>query len=186
MACSCAKTPCCCAPLELSGAAYAGTLAAQLGPVVDCVRGFNTQFGLRPYQVQLVWTQWSGGARGAGVEDVIRCLPLTPTPLVMDMSQVRQSLRPVGSFEDGTVRVTEISTKHNEDTLVGKWDGQDIPDDQSFYWEIRYPRTRDEALRRRFFPSSVPMLFADKFMWVIDLKKVSEDRERNGDPYASV
>lgn len=170
----------------MSGAAYAGTLAAHLGPVVDCVRNFNTQFGLRPYRVQLIWTQWSGGERGAGVEDVLRCYPVTPTPLVMDMSQVRQSLRPVGSFEDGTVRVTEISTKFNEDMLVGKWDGQDVPADQSFYWEIWYPRTREESLRRRFMPTNVPMLFADKFQWIIDLRKVSEDRERNGEPYAPV
>lgn len=186
MSCSCNKSPCCCATAELSGAAYAGTLAAHLSGVVDCARGFNAQFGLRPYLVQLVWSQWSGERRGEGVEDVIRCLPITPTPKVEDLTQVRMALRPMGQLEDGNVRVSEISTKFNEDMLMGVYCGQELDPNASFYWEIHYPRSREETLRRRFIPLAVPMHFADKFMWVVDLRKVAEDRQRNGEPHAPV
>lgn len=183
MSCSCGcGSSCSCTPTVLDGESYANTLAARLGPTVDCARNLNTTMGLRPYQVCLIWTMWSGSRVGEGVEDVEKCLIMTPTPLVRDMSQIRLSARPVAVLEEGSVRVTEISTKYSEDLLLGRFDGYDLRADQSFYWEIRYPRPKCETVRRRFRVSGVPMYYASRFQWHVDLQKQSEDRDRAGEP----
>jgi hypothetical protein len=98
------------------------------------------------------------------------------------MAQVRQNLRPVGLIEDGSVRVMQISGRYDEDTLMGRWCGECIPKEQNFYWEITYPQANRQSILRRFFPYSVPAYSATKFQWVIDLKKVAQNRARDGEP----
>jgi len=183
MACaSCGTQACRCDSTVLEGAAINRTLVASLGPVVDCVRDMYTTLGARPYQVMLVWTAWSGGKRGRGVECVYREEAVLPTPQISDISDLSRELSAVGVDESGSVRVSQISTKYTEDYLIGRSDdGSKIPEDQNFYWEIRFPRADGKGPRRRFIPQAAPTLDAMAFQWKISLLKVSEDRMRDGD-----
>jgi hypothetical protein len=166
----------------LQGADFRHTLIASLQPCVDNIRDIATQFGARPYQVALVWTRWSSGQRGEGVEEVIREELLLPTPRVVDLTSLGRDLQPVGLDEVGSLRVTEISARYTEDYLVGVCDnGQAEEPDQSFYWEVRFPRADGLGPRRRFRPASAPSLEPTKFQWVVRLLKISEDRQRDGD-----
>jgi hypothetical protein len=164
------------------GLGISGSLIASLTPCVDAIRDINTQIGARPYQVMLVWTRWSGGDRGVGVEEAIREELILPTPKLADMASLSRDLSSVGVDEVGSVRISEISARYTEDYLVGRCDdGSAIAEDQNFYWEIRFPRADGCGMRRRFVPKSAPSLEATKFQWTISLLKASEDRMRSGD-----
>ncbi len=186
MSCSCGYSPCKCCGSSFTvpqGASIGSSLLASLIPCVDSIRDIATQLGARPYQVMLVWTQWSGGERGVGIEDVLREELILPTPKIADLTSVSRDLQPVGMDETGSIRVTEISARYTEDYLFGKCgDGSSIPEDQNFYWEVRFPREDGCGPRRRFFPKSAPSLDATNFQWKISLLKISEDRTRAGDP----
>lgn len=183
MACSaCCNSPCSCGCGSFTTGRSSGSLVSSLIPCVDSIRDLYTQFGARPYQVMLVWTRWSGGERGVGVEEVVREELLLPTPKLGDMAALSRDLSPVGVDEVGSVRIAEISARFTEDYLVGRCDdGGAIPEDQNFYWEVRFPRADGFGPRRRFVPKSAPMLDSTKFQWSISLLKVSEDRMRSGD-----
>lgn len=179
----CGHSPCRCNQrfTQLRGAAVNRTLIAQLIPCVDSVRDLYTKFGARPYTVTLVWTRWSDGARGEGIEEVVREEPLLPTPLV-ELGGVNREVEPVGLAEVGGVDVSEISARFTEDYLLGRCeDGSDIAPDESFYWEIALVRPDGLATRRRFYPTGVPELHPTKFQWTVKLTKTAEDRTRSGD-----
>jgi len=178
---SCGQSVCYCAT-ELEGTAIDCTLVASLTNTVDCIRDIATTLGARPYQVLLVWTRWSGGARSQGIEEVIREESILPTPLVADISSVALSMQSIGIAEEGDVRITEISPRFNEDYLSGRGeDGSAIPPDQSFYWEVRRRTSDGLSMRRRFRLSGAPMHEATKFQWKVTLKKIAEDRMRSSD-----
>ncbi len=159
------------------------TVIASLTPCVDKIRDLYTQLGARPYHVNLVHTQWSGGERGVGVEEVIDECPILPTPRVADLSAVNKQLLSVGLEEAGDIRVSEISPRFTEDQLMGiSEDGTPVPGDQNFYWEIFFPRADGPGVRRRFTPKAVPNYNPTRFQWWIDLVKAYEDRTRQGDP----
>jgi len=184
MACcsSCGSQVCRCDPTVLDSRTVGGTLLASLAPTVDCIRDLYTSFGARPYQVSLVWTAWSGGKRGHGVESVVREEMVLPTPKVSDLTDLSRELSSIGVDEVGSVRVSEISVSYGEDRLLGRGDdGTKIPDDQNFYWEIRAPQSSGDSVRRRFVPKAAPTKDAMSFQWKISLLKVSEDRTRGGD-----
>lgn len=184
MACcvSCGSQVCQCDPTVLSGSAIDCTLVASMTSTVDCIRDLYTSFGARPYQVMLVWTSWSGGVRGRGVEEIVREELILPTPKISDLTDLSRDLSAVGTDDSGSIRVTEISPKYTEDYLLGRPDdGAAIATDQHFYWEVRFPRADGLGPRRRFVPKSAPSLDALAFQWKISLLKVSEDRMRNGD-----
>lgn len=169
----------------LEGQEIEQTLVSSLGPCVDSIRDLYTCLGARVYQVALVWTQWSGGARGQGAEDIIAYHRILPTPLVRDLTGIRRELEMIGLDEVGTLRVTQISPRFDEDVLVGQSlvveSGAAIPKDMNFYWEIFFPRADSDGVRRRFVPKSVPSKRPTRFEWVIDLLKASEDRTREGE-----
>lgn len=179
---SCGSQVCQCDPTVLEGPEIGCTLVSSLAGTVDCVRDLYTSLGARPYQVMLVWTSWSGGARGRGVEEVVREELILPTPKISDLTDLRRDLSSVGTDESGSIRVTEISPKYTEDYLLGRSDdGAAIAADQNFYWEVRFPRVDGLGVRRRFVPKSAPSLDALAFQWKISLLKASEDRMRTGD-----
>ncbi len=91
----------------------------------------------------------------------------------------------IGSEEIGNLRVSQISPRFNEDILVGQdlivARGVDIPADVNFYWEVFFPQTGADGIRRRFTPKSAPSLKPTAFEWTIDLMRASEDRTRSGE-----
>jgi hypothetical protein len=186
MACSLcgSSVACACSSFTQLGAGdFAHTIIGSLGSVVDCARDIATQLGARPYTVALVWTRWSGGSRGEGSEVVLRVEPILPTPKVADFTALQVGLESIGTLEEGSVRVSEVSTRYTEDHLLGRADdGTEIPGDQSFYWEVSYQTIDGPGPRRRFTPKSAPSFKATRLEWVIDLVRIAEDRSRDGRP----
>lgn len=181
---SCGFSPCrCSGPFtQLTGHEFANTLVYSLTGVADELRDLYTCFGARAYTVSLLWTRWSAGERGQGVEELVRREDLLPTPKVAEISSLRRDLQTIGVEEVGSLRVSEISPRYNEDMLVGRSDsGTPIPREVSFFWEIAFQRPPgQEGVRRRFTPKSAPSYDPLRFQWSIDLLRASEDRTRRG------
>lgn len=171
---------------QLTGDEYARTvLGGCVIGAVDCARNVATLIGARPYQVRLVWTRWTGGERGTGQEEVLRVCPITPTPLVVGIKNMDQTIKNVGELEEGDVTVVEISARYTEEELRGQSpNGESTPADQNFYWEIVFPRVGVAPLYRRFSLAGAPEYDAaeeDAIQWKVGLTKSNENRERNGD-----
>lgn len=187
MSCAvCTYEVCACrGPFTVLDSVSAGqTLIRSLVPCVDQIRDLYTSLGARAYQVALIRTQWSGGERGEGQESVVSEELVLPTPLVESVGSVGRSAEQFGLAESGSVTVQQISASYTEDQLVGLGlGGQRIPDDQSFYWEIRALTPDGTTVRRRFFPKAVPTLNMLKFEWTVSLEKAGNDRGRDrGEP----
>ena len=161
-----------------------GTLVEALGGTIDCVRDLYTSLGLRTYQVSLVWTRWTGGARGVGNEYIVQVLPLLPTPKLGELTALELELKEIGMNEAGTLSVSELSPRFTEDLLMGRAGpmapGQPLPPDVEFFWEVFQPERAGSGIRRRFFPSSVPNKSAGGFEWTISLKEQEGARQRDG------
>jgi hypothetical protein len=170
--------------IQLNGDALAQTLIPSLTPVRDAIFDLRTRFGAQPYEVFLVRTQWSGGRRNSGTESVLSVTPLLPVPTVQALDTMIRTLQTIGIDEVGAVRVTDISPAYSEDELVGLGpQGQPISADQSFFWEIQYPRPLpDQSVRRRYVARSAPSYDPTNFRWSIVLDKASENRQRSGVP----
>lgn len=184
----CLINPCCCDRqtkqfTQLKGSQISEALIPDLGDVVDDIRDLYTELGARPYEVTLVWTQWSGGARDVGVEQVVRQCPLLPTPKVSDVSTLNKEVFSIGNEETGSIRVSEISPRFTEDQLVGNSnDGDALPTDMNFYYEVFFPRARGPGVRRRFTVDGTPNYNPTKFQWWVNLRRAYEDRSRDGSP----
>ncbi len=166
---------------DLSGNALAATLIPKLTTVRDKVWDLRTRLGAQPYTVSIVVTGWSGGRRNSGVEEVVSCVDITPTPTVEAMGSQTRTLHPVGLDEVGTVRVSGISPAYTEDELVGVGPlGQPIPADQNFYWEITFRQpTGQNPVRRRYEVRGTPEYNPTRFQWTVLLVKADENRDRN-------
>lgn len=160
------------------------SLVASLTPIADSIRNIGVYLGARQYTVTLVWTQWSGGERGSGDELVLATFPLLPTPLVPSLDPIAQQLQSFGEVEVGEIRVSQISPRFSEDTLVGRdivvQAGLALPDDVSFYWEIYHPETGRPGIRRRFTLSGSPSKHPTQFQWTVMLTRAATDRLRDG------
>lgn len=176
------STPCVCDQQYtlLSGEALQRTLFRNLIPVVDGIRDLYACYGLRAYHVFLVWTRWSGGRRGDGVEQLEREQPLLPVPKISDLGAVGASASPIGALEDGTLTVSEISARYTEALLLGIDAGQ-LTDDQEFYYEVRFPQPDGRGARRRFYPIGTPNLEPEKFEWTVRLTRAYDDRSELGE-----
>lgn len=163
-----------------SGAEYAQTLIQKLTPVADKMRDLKTRLGARPYQVALITVRWSGGRRGVGTPEVAAMRPILPTPRVASLDSMTLLLQSVGLDESGTIRVSEISPSYTEDELRGVGpQGQSVPSDTEFFWEITYPRPAPAfAVKRRYQLRSAPMYNSTAFHWVVVLNKATEERDR--------
>lgn len=164
---------------------YKDTLAGRLINPVDKLRDLLTRAGLRPYIVRLVWTRWSAGRRGYGTEEIDREEMLLPTPKIAELSSMDLPQLSIGGEEVGDLFLEQISARYTEDYILGRGpDGDPIPPDQNFYYEIEFPQENGvfPGIRRRFTPSGAPNRSAGGFQWKLMLRKQIADRARNGTP----
>jgi hypothetical protein len=164
------------------------TLGTDLVTTVDDLRQLYTDFGLRPYRVFLVHVAWSGGRRGDGNPIELSRREILPTPRVLDMGSTSFALRSIGLTEEGGVVIEHVSPKYTEDDLLGRT--PDLIDpafpatglaNVEFFWEVAENRpSNPEPVRRRYVPSSTPMLTRDIFQWRVGLVKQDLNRDRRG------
>ena len=57
-------------------------------------------------------------------------------------------------------------------------EGDAIPPNQEFFYEIEFFPNEGTAQKRRFYPKGAPTYFPGKLQWRIRLEKANEDRER--------
>ncbi len=173
---------------QLTPAEAKRTIAASLGSVLDDARQAIVDAGLRPYNVDLVWTRWSGGQRGVGVETEAARVPVAPSPIV-DLSGIEFDLRSAGYKETGTTRVQKVSVTFTADELNGLiserlcqlHDLTEVPQPYEFYYEIREDGRGDtKPVRQRFRIAGTPNL--QPFGWSVSLERVDVDPKRNGKP----
>lgn len=165
------------------------TLASKLVPTVDLVRNLYSKFGVRPYRVFMVHSQWTGGEQGIGQEVITSRIEILPTPRLRDMGAVNTVMRETGLTEEGDIEVDQISARYTEDDLTGRT--PDLRDSNlprtsamavDFYWEIVENRGQDPyPVIRRFNPRNVPGLSRDGFQWRVTLIKQDYDRGRRGE-----
>ncbi len=163
------------------------SLASKLSRIVDRARQIDVKLGMRPYNVFLVWTKWTGDERGEGVQRVVCRSPLLPTPVVADLTSLSKNSFSAGRFPVGSVRVSEISARYTTEMLEGKVVPErvedEVPQPFDFFWEIVEDGRHDCApLRRRFSVSATPFLDAPNQQWIVVLERQSGDMERDGQP----
>lgn len=174
---------------QLNGMDLSKTLGRRLIGTVDRLRDIPVRFGLRPYEVHIIRTRWTGGERGLGYEAVISDDAILPTPLVTSLDGVQRVVNIVGLDEIGSISIQQISGRYAEGFLSGTdQDGNPQDPDTQFYYEIQFPTPgtiTDGAPRRRFFPASAPSYDASRFMWSISLQRSHVDRLNDGSPGGS-
>lgn len=155
-------------------------LAVELGDVADDIRQLNTEFGLRPYRLFSVVTQWSGGDLGRGEETLLSETEFLPTPKV-STEPLRGELLAGGLTERGTTRVSEISSRYTEDDIFSLFFVQPLPRDHQGYIEMQMDRRDgDRRKRRRFVVQGAPYLDAERFEWRVRMVEQDLARDRDG------
>lgn len=171
---------------QLNGMDLSKTLGRKLIDTVDRLRDIPVRFGLRPYEVSIIRTRWTGGERGVGYEAVISETPILPTPLITSLDGVQRIVNIVGLDEIGTVKLEQVSGRFAEGFLSGTDDNGNPQDpDTQFYFEVKFPTPgtiSNGAPRRRFFPASAPSYDASKFQWSLTLERSHVDRLNDGSP----
>lgn len=171
---------------QLTGMDLSNTLARKLIPTVDGLRDLATRFGLRPYEVRMVRTKWTGGERGLGYEVVISEEPILPTPLIVGLDGITRIVHAVGLDEIGACQLTQISGRYAEGFLTGNdADGNPLDIDTQYYFEVIFPTpgtVSDGAPRRRFYAVSAPSYDASSFQWRVSLQRSHSDRRNDGSP----
>ena len=94
-------------------------LAQRLAGRADKYRLMYQQFGLRPYNVFLVWTRWGGTERGEGNERETRRVLITPSPKVQDLTAIALQANSAGLLPVGSVRISQVTTTLNLENLLG-------------------------------------------------------------------
>lgn len=164
------------------------SLAVSLRPVADNLRQLASELGASPYRVFMVHTKWSGAKPGRGNESILRVVEILPTPRVRAINSLTGRPTSVGILEAESVSVDRISAdRYNEDQLGGRVGGVEIPDDQSFYYEVvEDGRSTPNPLRRRFRAASPAGLSQVGLDFSLRLERSSEDRSRRGIPASDV
>lgn len=167
---------------DLSGIDLARSLARRLVPVADALRDLRTKFGMRPYEVHIIRTAWTGGERGVGAEHVVLDTVILPTPRIVDLSSLSEIVQPIGLEEIGQVTLDEVSGRYTEDQLLGRHeDGSPLGPDESVFYEVMFPLPSGlpgSVTRRRFYPSGAPHYSSGKFEWVVRLERQRPDAGR--------
>lgn len=187
------------------------TLAHRLTKRADRLRQFHTRFGLRSKRVFLVWTKWTGEARGEGNEKELYRVELLPTPRVSDLTAITHSPFRHGTYPDGSIRIDQIScgayTADNlsglrvpgreaidvapsptRGTLVAGSTASPTSDPRvDFFWELvddgraAVANEPPQTSRKRFRLLGGPYRNEGSLYWTANLQRVSEDLDRFGD-----
>lgn len=159
------------------------TLANRFIRLADNVRQLATKFGIRPYRVWLVWTQFTGTEVGMGKEVEKLRTEILPTPDVGSLDRVALSPSGAGIVRIGDVQIKEISGTFTRDQLLGKTypsrrdDGDGPGEPIRFFYEIQEDGRGDNPARReRFVPMSEPNRKADDVQWQIMLSRIESER----------
>lgn len=160
---------------------------------------------MRPQRVWLVWTRFDGEERGDGKETIFARVEILPTPRVADMTAITYKSAAAGTYQDGTIRVDQISSAlFSEDELCGVkvpmrgFGGLPAPppagckgpefdieyaDNVSFgYWVQEDGRGDDPGRIRRFALQGVPWRDASTLAWTVILHRADRDPHRDGHP----
>lgn len=181
-------------PRPLTSIEAKRTLANRFTRVADNLRQLATKFGIRPMRVFLVWSRWTGGERGQGVEEEVQRVELIPTPRVASMDSVVFSVFHAGTIPVGSVRVTEISTRYTYDQLTGHMDPALAADGtkrlghldhvlqpNDFYYLLYEDGRGDpQPVQAKFRLLNFPTRNAENVEWQLMLEKIHEDRGRDG------
>lgn len=162
---------------ELTFSEPSKTLIEGLGPLADSVRQIGVNLGARPYQMRSIRLRWTGGAIGRGEQIVVFDEPLVPTPKVNNISSIERMSTNAGSSETGDVRVTQISPMYTEDEIK-RYFSLDLRPDEEGFIEVRVDRRDGITERKRYVVAKVPERKADRFEWVVTLRKQDQDRPR--------
>lgn len=167
----------------------AASLANSLGSLADDLRQLYTDFGLRPYRLFSIVTEWSGGSDGRGEERLVSEVELLPTPRV-SLASLRGSLSDGGLRERGTLRVDQISPRYTEDDIYSLFHVKPLPPRYTGWIEMREDeRDGNTVPRRRFVVIGAPAREADRFEWRVDMTQQDPSRDRlgrlnrTGDPF---
>lgn len=195
----------------------ADTLVEELVEVADDIRALYTEFGLRPYRIFAVWVGWLADEDddGAVTGDEVMLLPperwndptailsrlvevgvgrpkvlfekeILPTPLAEPVG-ISRRLDITGDTEQGSLLMTQISSRLSEDELMGLVVPFRDPNFTNslrpgidFFYEMRENRPKGfispgfegfepsqelRPIRRRFRVSQSPVRDADAFEW---------------------
>jgi hypothetical protein len=158
------------------------SLAHRLAHRVDRVRQFSTKYGVRPYRVFLVWTEFAGTERGEGTEHELKRIEILPTPVVESLDQVMLTAFAIGAIPVGTLRLRLVSAQYTEDLLTGHWFPEKhedkIPVTAEFYYEIRMDGRGDPVPQaHRYRLAAKPHLRAGEVGWRITLERVGTDHD---------
>lgn len=94
-------------------------LAARLASKADQYRMRYMTMGLRPYNVFLVWTKWTGKERGEGEEVQLARVMILPSPDVTDLTAVSYASNSAGILPVGSVRLSQVTTLLSFEALTG-------------------------------------------------------------------
>lgn len=182
--CGCCRT--CCGVSDFTQLdSLCGTLAGDLFCAVDDIRDIATQLGTRPYIVSLVWTRWSRGKTGTGVEEVVLVERLLPTPKIPDLEPLDTEVLAIGTEEIGSISVNEISPRYTEDFLKGIVAGNPrlAGNGIEFFWEVQLLKDVGRpGMRRRFTMIDTPSYDTTKLQWSVRLKRAYQNRTQGGIP----
>lgn len=172
-------------PSQLKPEQAKATFAHRFGRRADGLRQITTRFGLRPYNVWLVWGVWSGKERGAGTFKELKRIDVVPNPKIEDLSSISLDPRSAGILPVGSIRLSRISATFAADQLMGKWvptePSDRLPDNVEFFYEVQEDgRDGHAGARMRFRPMSNPFRRAGKIDWQITLERIDEDSDRDG------
>ncbi len=168
---------------EVSSSQAKKTLARGFIGLADSLRDMLTRFGLRTYKVTIVKVEWSGNRRGRGTPQVVSELVVLPTPKISAVDSLSEIVQSGGGLESGTLELTQISGRFSEEQLRGLGsDGEAIPPNQEFFYEIEFFPHEGPSVKRRFIPSGPPAYYPGRLGWSIKLARSYDNRDRNGDP----
>lgn len=156
------------------------SLVEDMGELVDDLRQMYTDFGLRPYRLFSIVTNWTGGAKGRGDQVIKTETELLPTPLITNVDSLRGDLKSGGNTERGGVRVSEISPRFTEDDIREIFHLQPLPAGHEAFLEMRVDGRDGNTIRRRFTIQGAPWRRADRFDWTIRLLEQDPMRSRRG------
>jgi hypothetical protein len=133
--------------------------------VIDDLRGdLNAAFGTRPFRCFTVMRSWTGQEQGEGdYSDVVN--ELIPAPRVRFWDGYKWVMTPLGTHEDGTIRIDEVSLTYTYDDLSP----QGLRLNQQFFYVLAEANGQGQA-NRYLKQSKPPFVDREKTIgWICDL-----------------